>query len=829
MPTLYKNGKPTEVPAEQVREALLSGFSIPKGSVRVVAEDGRTGTVHSSELLKALDSGFHIEESHEANQRLYGDIGHQAAAGAAGLARGATLGLSDMVMTKSGLVDPNVLDGIRDANPVTSTLSELGGAIAPALLGDEAGVAEAPSYVAKILKGVTAPSRFVSGVGAQTAERVEGQLIKYLTERGVSKALVTAGETVAGGTAASLGKKMLARGVAGMAAGVVEGGIYGTAQAIDEKMLGHPDTVGELLVAHLGPAAIAGGVLGGVFGAGSSALDSMASIASEKLAEDGGLAEAIEGFAQGRAVKGLGAVPSKMGKIEEKGMIEEVGRDLLAPNEALGGKTIIANSIPKTLENIERVRESAGERIGGILKELDATTTAVPVSGPQIAARLRDELLQSIADQPGYTAERKLIERYAKEFDALGSVALSKANQVKTRIQKQIEKLYGKEIDTPANTFRKQIAGVVREEVDSAAETAARQAGRDDLAQQFMEAKRLYASMSEARTLAKSGVKRIEGNRTISLTDYLTGIAGSVAGLATGNVAPMVMAGAGAVGNKLAREHGNLVIAQLANKAAKLRFLQTRLQSVADRISTGIDKFVSGKSANLGRQASTYLLSDLTGKRDRQEAAREFATKLHRYAGNPEQLSTNIAASLGGLEGVAPETSHAVAVKTAQVVTALQQFAPMPPPDALLQPAAHEWKVGKWEAGQFAQMASAYLDPVSVIEEALSGRPDAKGIRIVKLMYPEMTNLIGAQVLEGIASAKRRLSWKERAILATVFDVPVDPLMSPDGIRRAQAVHQASRQLPPQRGSMPKMELDDDAGSLFETRYQQTENLGESR
>lgn len=830
MPYFFtEDGQRVFVEPERAAEAWKSGeLGLPGGRVNVVSPSGKAGTVPTESVGLVLDKGWRIEEQQEQVEREYGD--KDVKAFAAGAARGATLGLSDMVLTKTGLVDPATLDKLSEANPVSSGIGEVTGAIGSSFIPAGGQV----SLATKILRGVSAPSRLVAKAGSSIAGGVEGELLRYLTKRGVSKTLAKAGSITAGEMATtSIAKQAMARSAAFAASGAVEGSLYGVAQAIDEKTLGDPATVGELLVAHVGPAAIASGMIGGLFGAASplagSGLKKLTSVASEKIGEAAGMSAGLEAFARKRAVKGLHSTQSKMGKLEELGLTDEVGKDLLASQEALGGKQVLANNVRDTLGNIKTVREDTGKKIGALLDELDTAAGGAPVGGANIAKRLRTELLSEIADQPGYETERKLIEGFADEFDQLGDMSLRKANQVKTRIQKKVERLFGKEIDSPANTLRTQIAGVVRDEVDTAAAFVAKSSGRADLSEKFLEAKRLYRTMSEAEKLAKHGVKRIEGNRTLSLTDYLSGVGGAAAGAMTGNVAPLLMAGAASVGNKFARERGNLLLAKTADKAAKLRVLQQRVEMTTERIDSAIDRFVTQQSGKL-RLASSFILSDITGKSDRREAAKEFAAKLHRYVGNPEGLADNITASLMGLEGVAPELSTAMATKTAQVVSALQQMAPLPSADSLLQPEAASWDMDDPAAARFASVAAAHLDPISVIEEALHGAADPLAVKVIKQHYAGLLESVTPRILESIALSKKKLSWRDKVALSILLDVPVDPLLTPDGIRRAQQVYAP----PPQPGQGPQgirasgLEQLGGMRSMFETGYQKTESIGES-
>lgn len=182
----------------------------------------------------------------ELDEQKYGGLSGEMKASAAGLARGASFGLSDQALTNSGLVNPETLKGLRDTNPASTIGSELVGAIAPAFVGDEAGLANLPKTVASIGRGV------------------EG-----------SAGLVGAGSTVA--KAAGFG---------------AEGALYGLGQGVSENALGDHDLVSQQTLADMGMSAALAGGLGGLVGKfsgdGAKALNLSGaedSIAAQKISE----------------------------------------------------------------------------------------------------------------------------------------------------------------------------------------------------------------------------------------------------------------------------------------------------------------------------------------------------------------------------------------------------------------------------------------------------------------------------------------------------------------------------------------------------------------
>lgn len=205
--------------------------------VTVKRPDGGYSDIPADSLAQALDAGYRVatdDERHELDLReKYGD--ESIIAGLAGGARGLSMGLSDVALTKSGLVEPETLRALRKYNPMASTVGELTGAVAPLVAsGGSSGAASLLS------KAGTLP-RLVAGAGAKTAA----------------------------GAAATLGAGTIARRAGAAAAGAaVEGGLWGAGQALTEAALEEQPLTVDKIITHMGYGALVGGAFGGATTAG---------------------------------------------------------------------------------------------------------------------------------------------------------------------------------------------------------------------------------------------------------------------------------------------------------------------------------------------------------------------------------------------------------------------------------------------------------------------------------------------------------------------------------------------------------------------------------
>lgn len=329
----------------------------PPAPVRVVARDGRILEGDQSQvaaLLERVDPGtgeplFTLDTpelaAERARQRTYGSAGAQVAAGAAGVARGATLGLSDAaaagVDALAGTDITGDLNALREVNPGLSALGEVGGAVAPLLFtgggsalarGAVEGAALAnearggASVLGSLLRAGSAPARLAEGLAMGTEARTLA-------------ALGTEGS-------AALLPRVLGRAASMGAGGTVEGAALGVQQSITEAALGDAPLTAEQVIANVGLNALLGGATGGVLGSGAELLRSGArgsrDIIGRAFREATGL-DLRRGVAEawGQAADGVAAASSLATGADARAIREAIGpegadlRSLVAQGDSL--------------------------------------------------------------------------------------------------------------------------------------------------------------------------------------------------------------------------------------------------------------------------------------------------------------------------------------------------------------------------------------------------------------------------------------------------------------------------------------------------------------
>lgn len=201
--------------------------------VTLINDAGESKVVPKSQQELYSDAGF-VPDTPEARQAIedrqkYGGTGGEIGASAAGLARGLTFGLSDYALARSGLVERETLQKLKEQNPEASTVSELASVAVPL-----AGEISALGKAGKVLKGAGAGIEGVSAAGQATSKAV--------------KAIV--------------GDSLLGKAAQTGAGAATEALAYNIGHNLSEAVLDDKELTAERLLAHSGNALLLGGGLG---------------------------------------------------------------------------------------------------------------------------------------------------------------------------------------------------------------------------------------------------------------------------------------------------------------------------------------------------------------------------------------------------------------------------------------------------------------------------------------------------------------------------------------------------------------------------------------
>jgi len=224
-------------------------------NVEVINDAGDIYEVPAENLDFAASEGFReftpqVRKEFEAKKFAKDNPVLSAAAAAA---RGATIGLSDVALTQTGLADQDTLKAMKEEYPTLSTITEIGGAIAPAL------ATGGTSLLARGAAKLPAAQVFKAG---ENVRKAIGAKI--------------AAEQAAKGTTQNVIKEIAKKGLPLAGAGAIEGAIYGAGDLVSEAALGNAEFSAENLVSSIGIGGLLGGSIG--FGLGASGAAIKASV-----------------------------------------------------------------------------------------------------------------------------------------------------------------------------------------------------------------------------------------------------------------------------------------------------------------------------------------------------------------------------------------------------------------------------------------------------------------------------------------------------------------------------------------------------------------------
>ncbi len=879
--TTVATGEPAALPIDARGEAVLKGqfAPAPDDELPVIVGDGSVQLIRAADLPAARDQGWELATTQQVqafrDAQRYESASAQARTAGEAAARGLTLGLSDAALVELG-VDPEGLLKRKELNPMIAGAGEIAGAVAPLVMtGGGSGVLGAaakgvrtlgaiPRGVAALGRGVEAGAQAVLGQGILArgaslgaAGAVEGGL--YGLGQAVSEAAIQDAPLTAERIAAHMGTGALIGGVAGGTLGSV-------AASVEQKLI---PKIKEILASPgLERAIETAGLKQWAQGRGKAMFT--------KLRRDFGDDAPIT---IGRAVReeGLDDVIAKGATWDEMHAITQakhrasgvrIGEALKQIDAALPGEAAPA---------VQRIADRARKEVAGSLRTTgirsdralaDRVLADFPGLFGDDAARAAAPRRTNVG---GQTSDGGLMPR-AQEYDALGTPitpsaaddaarTASRADSASTggtgldidplTLQPQraremnfesLHKLRARIDDiafpkgladpTPYQKSLQKLRGIIEEEITTAADAAAEKMATAGMAGNYSSEKLRYRALGWLNKAAESNAASEMANRSISLSDYVSGsavTAGSLASLLAGDMGALgAMAISGFMGtgaslvNKFLREEGQGIANRLGMKVLSLRDTAAKQEA---EVAGAIKQFFqrSGETVRAGTLAKSADAGPLL---ERFELARD---KLEKYEQAPEQ---KLAKVLGDTPDAAPAVANEVRAVGTRAATFLRSKLPaerISEYDAQPLLKRKGARVSDSEMAKYLRYVQAVERPRTVIDALARGHVSREGIEALKAVYPRMyADLVGRLELN-LAQSTKRLSRSQLVQLSIACGRPLDPTMAPEFIAACQSVHQARRAAMEQaaQGGGPKMQgSGSQAASSMQTESQRLEAGG---
>jgi hypothetical protein len=733
------------------------------GNVNIIYPDApsRSFSVPAEVAAAAIrDEGARLETPDDAAARVaegvkderYGGVGGTVAAGLLAGARGASGGLSDLVVGGLGLGED--ARELQERHGVVSFLGEAGGALASGHLPySPVGLAaKAGARVGRVAEGAGALERIArAGAGATT----EGALL-------------------------------------GIGSGVSEVGLSG-------------DFTPENVIGSLSSGALYGGLVGGAAGS----LGKSAEIGLQKAkAGIGRLGRGVDDAAG----EFRGKTPAELDALHADEVTRLVDEQAASKASAIDDVAAYTKSIREGNPFLIADAEGAAQLAGSSQRLRKALDT--PTSTAKNLHRLEEPLeRQEIALTRAIDRRDDLLAAFektnAKITDDLAA-QLAKPGAVEVELSGNALKRYSSYSGTkvPKKTATLAIPREAAEEFSLAiANGAVRSSGEkaagalDGLLEQN---RALQAKIASARVpkselvsdrLTSIGQARKAAQEAASRPQSLVeNIAqGAIFGAVSDQLSAVPVLGPIA-GAAVARAAGNMVFGRLGKATSDAAARATRgidaFLSVGKKVSPAVPVLASkvlarvryAQAANDNEEAEGARKKDLAAlykaRSDELRSQTEYGPDGKAVMRPEARLA--MSSQLAGVKARDPLLADQLETIAARRLEYLANKLPRRPDIGGMSLGPDRWQPSDLEMRSFARTAAAVEDPIAIVERLANGTITPEDAEAMRTVYPETMEQIKRRIVEKLPELRETLPYNKRVALSIFSGVPVDPAMRPD-------------------------------------------------
>lgn len=715
--------------------------------INVTGPDGRTYAIDEELAAKMTPLGYGEEGAGDQATRLrteaeathYGGTGQSTLTALEGLADGATVGMSTL------LLDDAETRARARHNPGIRLATEITGAIAPALLtGGTGALAKAASIT---------PAALATRAGAGVARA---------TGKGVATSLA------------------------------VEGAIQGAGTAASHAVLNSDPLTIEAIAAGAGMGALFGAGFGmmsrGLSAAGRQAETRIAT----KQVEAAEAALSRESPALRRASEGLQEITAaaKRAVAEVNGALTPAAlQSRMDAIRATGDDLLMQAGLSKiTRRELNRAPTKAiAKAASSSLKAAKSAMRAKDFVGADMALNSYGDALQALSgrvgidiniparavESVGSMVEASAISRMPASPAAIASMGDEAAEGYFESLRRVLNSS-GDELDP--------IRGGIVEDLDAAlreAGMAPESLSPDGVIDAF---KSYRVQLREVKKLGPSGPKNANEKTFL-------GFIKRVGSLAAARKASSVAraAGAGAFGSALAYHGSGLGLGMLAAELSGLRAAATtHLDEVVAKIAPKAAKTVQ-RISPISEQLRSTLMGDRDEdpKKDHRQLAKDRLDEIARMSPMVNDLA------FSAVEPLIP-ASPEVALKLAQqMISGFKYLSDNMPrdPGATNIGLQSDWVPSDSEAMKIAGMYQACTSPMEAFERVCTGDGDPATAEALWAVHPALMQEGAVRLIERLPELQANTDLQTRAALSTAFRVPLDGLLYPQSIAALQAIY----------------------------------------
>lgn len=702
-------------------------------TVNMIDKAGNTVPVPADRVGEAARQGLRVETPDEASTRVtegvererYSGPAATVLAGAAGLARGATLGASDLLIGAIG--GGETLHKLQQYNPTTSTLTNIAGALVPAIATGGASLAEEGAGLL-----ARSPAAMVSRLGAGVAERAGG---------GVYGAVK---------------------------AGVAEGGLYGAGNAVSELAMSNDPLTAEHIASTLSSNVLLGAGLGGLAGGAFKTAERALARANGAITDAAAARSAIAGVPEdlaGLDVKALREAAAtertalKTQAEAERTALEEarvpqrkqLADEIKSLHDAMANEAPISKAVQGAdvgaIEGVKDIRVQLAKSYGSIRTAFDSPLSVARDPGSLIRPlEMRQTALEAL--------QTKVPElETALAGDARGA-ALRHVDDALAETKAQLGRI--RELKAPATSEKL---------TDLTSGTSPR-------LKAIEAAQEAHAAKPPDKGLVQKGAEGAAFAGGTALAHVIPGV---------GLAAPFVGKGASEMVGRLF-EHlagGGTAVAKKASEATKA-FLDVanKIAPTAPPVASkvlGAVRFATQRTEPTGKEKLSELFHARAGELRGQTAFAPDGSVQMRPEARAE-----LSKRLDPIAQVNPLLADKIESVQVRKTEYLSSTMPRKPDVGGLQIGPDNWTPPELEIRAWARRVRAAEDPAGVEQRLVEGTITPEDAQTYRAVYPERFKAMQQAIFEQAPLLSKTLPLRRKIALSIFTGVPLIPALQPN-------------------------------------------------
>lgn len=722
--------------------------------------------------------------NYEALQQKYGGVGNEALAGLAGAARGLSLGISDVGLVKSGLVSPETLKGLQEANPISSGAGQLaGGAGLISATGGAGGLTEGAGLATKL--GASAVEGGAFGLGNAISDYAMG-------DPNLNAQKIAA--HIGAGALFGIGAGSLAEGIRAVlpeASSAISSSLNKLTDRVTPIVEGSDNATGWADKIKLG---LEGGVDGPKLKARelSSNLQEIhnaskkAATALYEEAAPANISEALKDMPTDSARQiGLDTLNKMEGVIG--GNVDE------APLSSPQSVKIVSDLIDSAKEDIGKARssDSVFNKLSDIAKDIDSKKIIKFDTMPTAGQMGDQEILMNMRNAiRGDLKNNSLWGDAATHYSELSDNYSAYKNSLKN-FQKSFMKL-----ETGPSGQRRFIVdpGKISTFFNNFGEIS------QDLKKQY-----LNEFISQANNLSKASENYsgfVKGTESISdhvaslakknenltkIADVMSSNGSSKTGLGTLGLvswgAEMLGIPRPITGALLGMTKAYDSISNPYQTGVNLSSVFSKLKSVSDILEKTDSKIASYSKSIFSENSERAISSGLAGLGDKQY--NKNSSRISELANNPQQLYNHLENSTKQISDVMPNISSGLYSTISNGIQFLNSKIPKPTNEL---PLNAKWEATPSQKAKFNKYYQIVNDPISVLNQVKNGTLSSEAMETLQTVHPDLLQKMRQEVMQNMTSKKiSNLNYSTKITLSKFLGQPLESAMMPQVVMANQA------------------------------------------